>query len=276
MPLISWNVNLRPPLKLSAWRKIAMGTWRTAKDPSVYGIMELDVGAALEHIERLNRENSDVKVTISHFTGKALANCFGQHPEINCIHRLGRLYPRKTVDIFFQVANDKKGDDLSGVVIREADKKSILNITRELQEEVINVRHKGDPNYKKTKGIMKMLPGFIVPWLLDILGFLMYGLNLWSPLLGTPKDNFGSMMITNIGSLGLGLAFAPLLPYSRVPALFALSAIEDKAVVKNGAIVIAKIMQIGVTVDHRVIDGVHAGHMAKTLRKFFIDPSTLF
>lgn len=28
---------------VSPFRKVAMGTWRTAKDPSVYGIMEVDM-----------------------------------------------------------------------------------------------------------------------------------------------------------------------------------------------------------------------------------------
>ena len=79
-------------------------------------------------------------------------------------------------------------------------------------------------------------------------------------------------MITNVGSLGLGLSFVPLFPYSRVPVLFALSTIEDKAVVRDGKIVIAPILRIGITVDHRVIDGVHGGIMAKTLRDFFANP----
>ncbi len=275
MSLFKWNVDLAPPLKLSPWRKIAMGSWRTAKDPSVYGTMDVDVQVCLDHIEELNKNSNGIKITITHLVGKAIANCLAKHPDINSVLRLGRLYPRKSVDIFFQVATDTKGVDLSGAVIRHADKKSILEIAKEMQDEVTKVRHKGDPNFKKTKNTMKFIPGFLVACVLDILGFVLYGLNIWSPLLGTPRDTFGSVMVTNVGSLGLGLSFAPLLPYSRVPVLFALSAIEDKPIVKGGQIVIAPVIQIGVTIDHRVIDGVHGGHMAKTLRNFFANPSSL-
>jgi len=188
---------------------------------------------------------------------------------------MGRLYPRKAVDIFFQVATDMKGIDLSGVTIRDAEKKTVLEIAKEMQDAVTQVRFDGDPTYKKSKNIMGSLPTFLVGCLLDLFGFLLYGLNIWSPIFGTPRDAFGSMMITNVGTLGLGLSFAPLVAYSRVPALISLSTIEEKPVVKEGNIVIAPILQIGITVDHRVIDGAHGGNMVRTLRTYFEDPSTL-
>jgi pyruvate/2-oxoglutarate dehydrogenase complex dihydrolipoamide acyltransferase (E2) component len=273
--MFKWNVDLAPPLKLSPWRKIAMGSWRNAKDPSVYGTMDIDVTACLSHIEELNKNPEGIKVTITHLVGKAIANCFARHPDINCVLRLGRLYPRKNVDVFFQVATDTKGVDLSGVTVRQADKKTILEIASEMQGKVTRIRKEGDLEFKKTKGTMKFIPGFLVACVLDLVGFIMYGLNIWSPILGTPRDGFGSVMVTNVGSLGLGLSFAPLLSYSRVPILFALSAIEDKPVVKDGMIVIAPVIQIGVTIDHRVVDGVHGGHMARSLRNFFANPNSL-
>jgi pyruvate dehydrogenase E2 component (dihydrolipoamide acetyltransferase) len=79
-------------------------------------------------------------------------------------------------------------------------------------------------------------------------------------------------MVTNVGSLGLDLAFAPLVPYSRVAVLLAVAAVQDKPVVKDGQIVIAPILRIGVTVDHRLIDGMHGSKMFKTISAIFADP----
>ena len=39
---ISRNIDLGPALRTSSWRKIAIGTWKTAGDPSVYGILDLN------------------------------------------------------------------------------------------------------------------------------------------------------------------------------------------------------------------------------------------
>ena len=41
-------------------------------------------------------------------------------------------------------------------------------------------------------------------------------------------------MITNIGSLGLDTAYAPLVPFSRVPLLFAIGEAKQHVFVENG------------------------------------------
>ncbi len=265
------NIPLGPPLRLSSWRKVAIGTWRSAGDPSVYGIADLQARPAIDYLEKI-KDRTGVRVTLTHFAGRAVAEVLSRHHEINAILRWGRLYPRKSVDIFFQVASDGKGRDLSGTTIREADKKSIEAIGREMQERIDRIRTQGDPEFKQMKGLFGMLPGFLAGPLLSISGFIMYSLNLWSPLMGAPRDPFGSAMITNIGSLGLETAFAPLVPYSRVPLLISMGAVVDKPVVQDGKVVAAPVVRLCVTFDHRLVDGVHAAKMYKTLEAIFRDP----
>jgi pyruvate dehydrogenase E2 component (dihydrolipoamide acetyltransferase) len=79
-------------------------------------------------------------------------------------------------------------------------------------------------------------------------------------------------MITNVGSLGLDVAYPPLVHYARLPMLIALGAIQDAPVVENGAVVVGKTMKVNVTFDHRFIDGAHAAAMAKTLRAWIEQP----
>lgn len=271
MSLFQKNIDLGKPLRLSAFRKVAIGTWRTAGDPSVYGFSDMEVEPALAYIEKL-KAKSGQKVTLTHFTGKAMAETIRRHPQINCMLRWGRLYPRKTVDVFFQVATDTAGEDLSGMTIRSADQKSIPEIAREMQEKVEQIRLKGDPAFKKMKKSMGMLPGFLTGFVITLVGYLMYTFNLWTPLLGSPRDPFGSVMITNIGSLGLEMAFAPLVPYSRVPALLALGSVRDAPVVRDDKVVVAQVSRMCMTFDHRIMDGVHAAHISKTMKAIFENP----
>jgi pyruvate dehydrogenase E2 component (dihydrolipoamide acetyltransferase) len=271
MKLLSRNVRLGRPIHLSSWRKVAIGTWRTVGDPSVYGILEVDAGPALAYIARL-RERTGMRVTLSHFMGRAMAEVLKRHPQINCIQRFGWLWPREDVDIFFQVASDAKGEDLSGMTVRNADRKTVLEITREMEERVRAIKEKRDRSFDRMKGLFGRIPPLLAGPLLTLSGFVMYTLNLWSPLLGAPRDPFGSVMITNIGSLGMDMAFAPLVPYSRVPLLIAMGAAKDAPVARDGRIEIAKMMKLCVTFDHRLIDGVHGSHMAKLLLRIFADP----
>jgi pyruvate dehydrogenase E2 component (dihydrolipoamide acetyltransferase) len=271
MPLLTRNVPLGKPLRNSPWRKIAIGTWQKIGDPSVYGTLEFDATKMLAYVKKI-QASSQEKITITHFIGKAVGTTFAQHPALNCVLRWGRLYPRKTVDVFFQVASDNRGEDLSGCVIREADKKSIPEICREMNDHIHTIRQKGDPAFKKSKNTIKFIPGIFVGTLLNFLGFMLYTLNIWSPLLGSPRDSFGTVMVTNVGSLGLDMAFAPLVPYSRVAALLAVGAVQDRPIVRDGQIVIAPVLRIGVTVDHRLIDGMHGSQMFKTISAIFQDP----
>jgi pyruvate dehydrogenase E2 component (dihydrolipoamide acetyltransferase) len=270
-PLIRRNVELEKPLRISSWRKVAIGTWKTAGDPSVYASLDIPVKPALAYMEKI-KQTTGKRVTMTHFVGKAMAMTLERHPDINCILRFGRLYPRKSIDIFFQVASDSGGKDLSGTTIRETNRKSITEIADEMQNRIHSIRVQGDPEFKRMKRSMGLVPGFLIRHLIDLVGFIMYGLNLWSPLLGSPKDPFGSIMITNIGSLGLDSAYAPIVPYSRVPLLMSLGSVKDSPVAIDGQVQIAPMMRVCVTFDHRLIDGMHGSHMAKTFLKIFADP----
>jgi pyruvate dehydrogenase E2 component (dihydrolipoamide acetyltransferase) len=215
-----------------------------------------------------------VKVTLTHYVGWAIARCIAEHPAINCVQRWGKLYPRQDVDIFFQIATDPSGKDLSGTVIRNADQKTPVDLAKELEGKSKSVRTQGDRDYAQMKGTIGMLPGWAVGPFLTLGSYLLYGLNLWGKWIGSPRDSFGSVMVTSIGSLGLDMAFAPLVPYSRCPMVIAVSAAKKEAVVReDGKIEAATVLRLCTTFDHRLIDGVHAAQMTKTLKVIFSNPS---
>src|SRR5262249_19872176 len=122
MPWLGRHVALGRALPITSWRKVAIGTWRSAGDPSVYVMLELNAEPALAYLEQL-RTRTETRLTLSPFVGKVVAETLRRHPEINCVLRFGRLYPRQSVDLFFQVATDPLGKDLSGTTIRQAETK---------------------------------------------------------------------------------------------------------------------------------------------------------
>ena len=271
MPFISNNAKLSKSTKLSSWRKTAIGTWAHPSDPSIYGYLELDVTAALEYIKEVSNKTGK-KTTLTHFVGKVAAEVCRRHPIVNQLLRFGKLYSRTTIDIFYLVATDFDGNDLSGVIIRNADKKSLGEIAEELNQKVENIRRNGDLAFEGAKKLINRVPGIFSRFIMELLGFIMYKLNVWSPILGCPRDAFGSVMITSVGSLGLEAAFAPLVPYTHVPLMLTVGAAKDTPIVKDGQLAVSRVMKLGATIDHRLIDGVHASHVANTVRKIFAKP----
>lgn len=269
---------LRKLKKTSLFRKIAMGTWQNAGDPSVYGALEVDMHKALPFMKELEALHN-VKISPLHLVAKAISLVLVDRPEINGIIRFNRIYLRPHVDIFFQVNVPGSGNDqikqatLSGVTIRKTENKSVSEIANELNQKGQDVRDRKNDELAESQKIMSYAPWGLSRWILNIFSFLIYDLNLNLSFLGIPKDPFGSVMITNVGSLGIDMAWAPLVPYSKVPMLLTLGTIKDTPVAVEGKIEIRPIMKIGITFDHRFMDGVHAAAMGRHFQKCFADPA---
>ncbi len=269
--MFSKNVEFSEPMQLTSWRKIAIGTWRTCGDPSVYGFIEIDATAILDIIVKYKEKG--LRITPTVVIAKAAALGIREVPMLNSVLRFGNLYQRKSIDVFLQVLPDTQEDNLSGVLIRNCDQKDLTELAAELKSDSKRIKNGDDFAYKKMKGFMRWVPSLLVPPLMRFIGFIMYGLNIWSPLMNAPKDSFGSLMITSVGMMGIDNGFAPLVPYSRCPALLAVGEIRDKAVVVDGQIVIKPIVTIGVTLDHRHIDGRGAAFLLRAFRKYLANPT---
>ncbi|MFH2009292.1 MAG: 2-oxo acid dehydrogenase subunit E2 [bacterium] len=272
------NIELTKKKDASLFRKIAIGTWRTAYDPSVYGSMELRMDRAMDYIDRF-RQATGVHLTVTHMLARAVGEVLHQTPDANAILRFNRVYLRKQVGVFMQVVMMDEGSDkidLSGVTVYDVPEKTLSEIASEVQEKVDKVRQHKDPALEKTRGMFRFIPYFMLNWFLRVISFLTYTLNLNLKFLGVPKDPFGSVMITNIGSLGLETAYVPLVPYSRVPILLATGEVRDTPVVEDGEIVIRKVMKVNATFDHRFIDGFHAAAMSRILKRWMEDPDQHF
>lgn len=264
------NVNLKPYKGTSSWRKITIGTWGKGGDPSIYSEANYDARPILAKVEELAARGIKISPTI--IAAKAIAVALKKNQHLNAFVRLGRVYHRDGVDIFLQVAADKKSEDLSGVVIRDCDSKSLEEIGTEFYEKAQSIRRGEDKIFTRTKKAFHLLPGWFAGPLLNSLSFVLYALNIWSPLLNAPRDGFGSAMVTSIGSLGLEHAFAPLVPYARCPFVIAVGKIRDEVVARDGQAVVQPTITFCVTLDHRIVDGVGAAKMSKSLKKYLSDP----
>ena len=269
------NVSLTKLKKVSPFRKVAIGTWRTAYDPTVYGSMEIRMEAAERYIAAF-REKTGEKLTITHVVTAAIAKSLRLHPEANGVLRFNRIYLREDVDIGVLVlTNDHKtGEmDLSSAVVRKADAISLLEQIAQLKAQVKDIRTGQDKAMKKSKDTIRKIPFMCMNFFMNTLGFLLYTLNLDLRWAGLPKDPFGGAVVTSIGSLGLDVAYVPLVPYSRVPIFIAPGEVKSIPVVDDsGAIVAGRMMGVHASFDHRFIDGGHAAKLTKSFRRVMEHP----
>ena len=265
------NIQLKPYTGMSAWRKVALATWRNSEEASVYGWVDFDSSGIRKVMDRFKADGKSLSPTT--IAAKGLATAIASYPRVNSVIRFGRIYERRDVDIFLQVAPDDTGENLSGMVVRQCDQKSLEEISEEIRAKASNIKSGKKDDFAKVTKTLSMSPTFLIGWILRFLKFTSYTLNMWFPMLGAPRDAFGSGMVTSLGMMGIQRGLAPLLPFYPCPIIIAIGKLEEKAVAVNGEVVVQEVLPLCATFDHRLVDGVGAAKMFKALSEYMANPT---
>ena len=179
-------------------------------------------------------KETGAKLTFLPFIIKAVVGALKENPNFNA------SYDSETQEIILKKYYNiglaaEAPDGLKVVVIKYADRKSILSIAKELQGLGEKVRN-------QTITMDEM------------------------------RDN--TFTITNIGSLGGGYLAVPIINHPDV-AILATSMIRDVPIVVDGLIKIAKQMPFSLVFDHRVVDGADAVKFGNSFKKYIEDPEFL-
>ena len=83
-----------------------------------------------------------------------------------------------------------------------------------------------------------------------------------------------TITITSLGALG-GIVTTPVINHPEV-AIVGVNRIVERPVVRDGAIVIRKIMNLSSSFDHRVVDGMDAAEFVQAMRGLLECPALLF
>jgi hypothetical protein len=257
--------------KLGTFRRFALAQWGDSKDGRIYGTMFFDYTNCIALAKKVEAEHG-IKLTPTHFIGKAVALGLKESPCFNAKLIWGTFYEKEDVDIFFQV-DIESGKDLSGVVIRKCDRKTIVEIAQELRASAEKLRKGEDKQYEKTqKGVLGKLPIWLLRRVIKTLIFCTYNLGIDLSFLGAKVDPFGTVMISNVGPMGIDIAYAPLVPPARIPLVTLIGRVTDQPHVVDGKVEVRPILTGSATFDHRYGDGAHIGRLIRKVREYMENP----
>ena len=80
--------------------------------------------------------------------------------------------------------------------------------------------------------------------------------------------------MSSVSAFGAEHAYGPLNPWYRVPLLALVSEVRDKPAVVDGEVVARPLLTVTATLDHRYLDGAHAGRLVRSARAYLEDPTT--
>lgn len=202
----------------------------------VTGMDDADVSALwrLREKEKKVALQKGIRLTFLPFFMKAVQHALTAHPMINAsVDESGEeIIAKKYFNI--GVAVDT-AEGLMVPVVKDVDKKTILDLAKELQE----LSEKA----KERKIKLEELKG-------------------------------STFTISNFGSFG-GTYATPIINYPDV-AILGTGKISDRPWVKDGQIVIRKVLSLSLTFDHRVIDGAEAAQFLNKVIQYLEDPDQIF
>lgn len=263
----------QPAQKTSTFRQLAASMWGRPSDPTIYGFVDVDMTQANRFIEE-HRAATGKKLTVTHLVTRAVARAYAKHPELNAKVRFGgRVEERSSVDLLVSVSTGG-GKDLSAARVEDADKLDLDGLVDAVSAKVKSTRNGDDETYQKSRSLIDGAPWWLVRPALGLTDFLSNELNLHLPKLGMPRDPFGTAVITNVGMFGIDTAFAPFVPMGRCSMLLLITEVRDRPVVVDGRVEARPVLRLCASFDHRIVDGLQAGRLAREITSYLEDPES--
>lgn len=193
--------------------------------PHAWMMVEVDVTELVNYRQKIKddfKKKEGITLTYLPFFIKAVVDSLKEYPMLNSQWAGDKIILKKEINISIAVATD---DALFVPVIKKADEKSIVGLTRSIDELVRKTR-KG----KLTQD--------------DITG--------------------GTFTVNNTGSFGSILS-TPIINYPQA-AILSVEAIVKRPVIYNNMIAIRDMVNLCLSIDHRILDGLVAGKFLQSVK----------
>ena len=256
----------------NAWRKTAAAIYRKPVDSKIFGSVELDVTDLEAYI--LEKRKEGLRITLMHpfilFISRALKT---EVPELNCFVRRGNVIARDQVDATVSVLVG--GTQMSAVRVANADTLSLAELADVLLREVPRSRKGKEDKTMGNRHFLATIPWPFRTWAVGLAKWLTIDLGVSIPSMGLSPNAFGSFVFSNIGSIGLDVGYAALMPASNVAIVFTMGTVQSKPAVIGDQIVPRRMLNLCAVLDHRVVDASHGGKMFKYLKEAVKGPFDL-
>jgi pyruvate dehydrogenase E2 component (dihydrolipoamide acetyltransferase) len=223
-------------IQLSSMRKIIASRLLTSKTtiPHFYLHVEVDAEPLMALRAQVNTQAEKThgnKYSVNDFILKAVINATETVPAINASYAGDHIVKFKHVGLSIAIAVE---DGLVTPVIKQAESKSLLAISRAVKDFAIRAKDK------------KLKP-----------------------------DEFdgGTITVSNLGAWGIESFDAIVNPPQA--AILSVGAAIEKPVVKNGQIAPGLRMNLGLSCDHRVVDGAIAAQFLSEVKKLIEQPALM-
>lgn len=164
------------------------------------------------------------------------------------------------------------GQDLAAVTLWDQHDSEIMDIVKVCNEQIMRTKKKQNTDHNESTKLFPYLPSWFLGILTQVGSYLIQQMEVSVPPLKLKANQFGHMVLTNVGAIGMEEGIAPM-PFSlhAMSCICAGKAIK-KPVVVDDEIVVRDICKLVFTTDHRFGDAANALPFFKVVKAYMEDP----
>lgn len=239
----------------------------------------VDLTAVKAYVEKKNTADIEFKYTFFHVIAAAIAKTIVLRPKLNYFYSGNRLWEKKEISLSFVVKKkftDDGGEALATVVCPKEGVNPLEHVYQEVKRIVYHVRTQDKNNeIGDIMDIFFKMPHWMISLVFKILRRMEFHGHYPTALMnGDPY--YSSCFISNLGSIKMHAQYHHLAEWGT-NSLFCI--IGEKKPTPfysyDGSFEIKDALELGITVDERIADGVYFAKSIKILQKLLANPELL-
>lgn len=240
----------------------------------------IDLTSVMEYIERKNAGNPDYKYTIFQVICAALAKTVYLRPKMNRFVSGHRTYDRNDLSFSFVVKKKFVDDAHESLAILKMDQESEISpmdqFHDKLRDIVYSVRvHDKQDSTTDIMDIFKKLPRWLTRMIVGCLNILDYYGKVPAAL--SKSDPYNStIFITNLGSIKMSANYHHLVNWGTNSFFVVVGEKYRRPYFReDGSYELRDALELGITVDERIADGLYFAGSIRLLRRLLNEPELL-
>lgn len=254
---------------------VACCIMKTRQDATNYFTDQIEISEIDRYIRKKRAEGMK-GFGFLHVFIAAYLRTVSQRPALNRFVSGKRIFARKNIEVIMTVKKEMSsyGEETSIKVVFSPEDTSEV-VYRRINEAVASVKEQNSTATDDVAGVLTKLPRFILSfalWFIDKLDY--YGLIPQALLDASPFH--GSLVITDLGSLGIPPIYHHLYDFGNVPLFLAFGAKRrGYEVDSDGNVSERKYLDYTISSDERICDGYYFAQSLKYMRSFMRHPEQL-
>ena len=211
-----------------------------------------------------------------HLMSAAYLRMVAKYPGINRFVSGQRIFARHGVELAMVIKSDMKieAPETSIKIMFDASE-TIDGVYKKINSDIDKVKNSQATSADNVAGVFAKIPRLILKFAIGLLGFLDY-FGIMPKVVLDASPFHGSVIITDLGSVGLPPIYHHIYNFGNLPVFIALGTKRKVyEMQKDGTVVEKKYVDVSFVLDERVVDGFYFSQVYRYFRAIMKNPYIL-